>query len=253
MKTKFISTSILGFLFFINTQAQELASKKPSAYISLNAGTFLATQTKIESEETGKILEKYTTPGVSFGVSYILENPHLFYSGSLAARILPFGYQFTIKKKDRFDKEGLIYDYQDKLSDYYFDVLSIPLKIGYQTLENKAKQKFWLSVGLEANFTTEMSLSTGYLSSGNNSPLIDLQTESLKQVYPTFSLGGGVSKVQKNGNQLKFGLEYNISNTNIIDGNYTVNLKNSTTNGTYRDTGTYIGFNFAYAFKLKKL
>nr|MBC7614184.1 hypothetical protein [Pseudopedobacter sp.] len=229
------------------------SSKSPAlSYLSINVGTFFATQSKIESEETGNILDNYTSPGVKLSLNYSLEKSHLFYSGGLAARILPFGYQFLIKKKDRLDQSGITYDYQDRFSEYYFYILSLPFKIGYQTLENKAKQKFLFNTGIELNFTTEMSLSTGYLSSGNNPPLIDVETESYQKAYPTFSLEGGISKVQKNGNQLKFGLEYNISKTNIIDGHYTVNLKNSTTNGTYRDTGTYLGFNFAYVFKLKK-
>lgn len=243
--------SIYFFLIIINFYCAYSQTSKTSLFssISLNAGTFFAAQTKIESEETAKLLEKYSTPGISFGLSYILEKPHLFYSGGLAARILPVGFKLLIKNKDLIGKPEDIgtYDVLFNVSEYYYDIFSIPLKIGYQTIENNAKQKFWIATGIEANFTTEMGLSMG-----SSSSTIDLETESYQKAYPTFSLEGGVSKVQKNGDQLKFGLEYNISNTNIIDGAYTVNLKNSTVNGTYRDTGTYIGFNFAYVFKLKK-
>lgn len=223
-----------------------------SSYIEIETKVFLAAQTVIESSQTGKILENYVTPSAGLGFNYIIQNKHLTYSAGLASRILPIGYQFTVKKEDRFPKEGLIFDYQDKLSEYYFRVFSIPLKIGYQTLENRAKQKFWFSGGIETNVTSDKSLGTSFLSSGNNPPLIDVETETVNQIYPSFSLGGGISKIHKNGDELKFGLEYNISNTNIIDGNYIVNLKNRTVTGIYRDTGTYIGFNFAYVFKLKK-
>ena len=248
---KSILSTVILVLLNICLYSQTGTNTK-SSYISLNTGGFLPTKTQIESEQTGKVLEKYTTPGINFGLSYILEAKHLFYSGGLAARILPIGYRFTVKKEDRFDNGGLTFDYQDKTTDYYFNVLSIPLKLGYQTLENNAKQRFWVSMGVETNFTTEKSLGTGFLSSGNNPTLIDLEAETTNQVYPTFSLAGGISKVHKNGDYLKFGLEYNISNTNVINGNYIVNLKDRTINGTYRDTGTYIGFTFAYVFKLKK-
>lgn len=233
---------------YLNCYSQSLIRNK-TPYIAINAGTFFATQTKIESDETGKLLETFNSPGVSFGLSYIVEDPHLFYSGSLAARILPTGYKLLIRNKDLTGTPDQIgtFDVLFRQSEYFFSVLSIPVRIGYQTLENDAKQKFWVNTGIETNF-----ISPAGLILGSSRSHINLETESIAKVYPTFILGGGISKVHKNGDQLKFGLEYNISNTNILYGNYTVNLKNSSVNGTYRDTGTYIGFNFAYVFKLNK-
>lgn len=245
---KSIFSTVILILLNLCLYSQTGTNNK-SGYISLNAGTFFATQTKIESAETAKLLENYTTPGVSFGLSYIVEKPHLFYSGSLAARILPVGHKLLIKNKDALGRPENIgtYDIFFKSSEYYFMVFSIPLKIGYQTLENNARQKFWIITGIETNFSSPAGLSVG------SSNSVDVRTESFAKVYPSFILGGGVSKVHKNGDQLKFGLEFNVSNINVIEGDYTVNLKDRTVTGTYRDTGTYLGFNFAYVFKLKKL
>lgn len=240
-----VKSSVI-YIFCVLATFNVYAQKEKKAifsYVTINVGTFLATQTKIESNETGKLLENFNSPGVSFGLTYTAEKSHFFMSGGLNARILPVGYQILIKNKDLTGNPANIGsdDLLIKSSEYFFQILSVPLKIGYQTLENKAKQKFWVNAGIEANFTSSQGLDAGYM-----------RTETNPTTYPTFILGGGVSKVQKNGDQLRFGLEYNISNTTIVNGTYNVTLRNSSANGTFSDTGTYIGFNFAYAFKLKK-
>jgi hypothetical protein len=135
-----IVINISVILLSLNTYAQK---PKLLSNIGLTAGTFFSTQTKIENEETGNILNNYKQLGIKFGLNYSLENSHLLYSGGLSAGILPLGYQFLIKKEDRFDNGGTTYDYQDRLSDYSFYILSLPFKIGYQTLKNNANQKFW--------------------------------------------------------------------------------------------------------------
>jgi hypothetical protein len=65
-------------------------------------------------------------------------------------------------------------------------------------------------------------------------------------------LGLGLTSVLKGGNQMKYGLRLNISNQNLIDGIYQVNLKDRVETGTYRDTGSFYGFEVSYLFKKNK-
>lgn len=235
-------------------------SLKFNKYVKISIGAFNPYQTKIENFNSGKILEYYKTPGVSFSYQLEYQKQHLFFSSGINFRILPAGYQFTIRNQDLFNREFFSNDFEYKISEYFYGIYSIPFLVGYQTNLNKAKQRVWVNSGIEINTirSGQLESSVSYDDANSNTfKIVDFisvsDTKGPKAKYfLTYHLGLGLTSVLKGGNQMKYGLRLNISNQNLIDGIYQVNLKDRVETGTYRDTGSFYGFEVSYLFKKNK-
>lgn len=256
---KLFGLFLLLFLYKINVSAQT-DSLKFNKYVKISIGAFNPYQTKIENFNSGKILEYYKTPGVNFSYQLEYQKKHLFFSSGINFRILPTGYQFTIRNQDLFNRELFSNDFEYKISEYFYGIYSVPFLYGYQTNLNKAKQRVWVNGGIEIN-----SIRSGQLESrisyddanSNTFKIVEFisvsDTKGPKAKYfLTYHLGLGLTSVFERGNQLKYGLRLNISNENLIDGSYQVNLKDRLETGTYRDTGSFYGFEVSYLFKKNK-
>lgn len=250
--------TLLLFCLFISliSFAQELQIGSNS-YVSLHTGTFININNQIEGTRTIKILERYNTPGFLAGISYDYEKKHLTLSAGLNAKIIPFGFQTTIKKTD-LEPSDFAFDFFIKRSQYIYILPSLPLKIGYQTLPNKANQKFWINTGLEINFSMAKSenYSYAYTPTGANqsTTILSFISSTEKRTYLGYNIGFGIAQIQKDGHQLKFGLNLNanLSAIDYIHGDYTVKLKNQTINGSYHSTGSNVGLSINYCFNLKE-
>ena len=253
--------SLLILLFFYCQKSFcQIDSLKFDKYIKISLGAFNPYQTKIENANSGKILEYYKTPGVNLSLQLEYQQQHLVFSSGINFRILPAGYQFIIRNQDLFNRQNFVSDFEFQISEYFYGIYSVPFLIGYQTNFNKAKQRAWINSGIEIN-----SIRSGQLTSNvsyddansNTFKVVDFisvsDTDGPKAKYfLTYHLGLGFTSVLKAGNQIKYGLKLNVSNENLIDGRYQVNLKNRVETGTYRDNGSFYGFEVSYSFKKNK-
>ncbi|TKB98681.1 hypothetical protein [Pedobacter cryophilus] len=247
---------LLLLISFTKIRAQE-SSDKPNSYINFNIGSFINLGSSINSLQTNKIFEEFNTPGVQAGLSYEVEKKHLLFSGGISLRIVPYGYKGTIQLKD-LQPNNERFGYFFANSRYVYFLPSLPFKITYQTNPNLANQRFWFSAGVELNFsnTKEDNYSVSYNPTNSNQPtnLLIFNSASQKQTFLALNIGTGITKIQKNGDQLRFGLNFNGSYvaTALIKGDYIVNLKDETITGTYLSNGSYLGVTIAYAYKTKK-
>ena len=256
---KKFSLLLLLFLYCQKSFGQ-IDSLKFDKYIKFSLGAFNPYQTKIENVNSGKILEYYKTPGVNLSLQLEYQKEHLFFSSGINFRILPAGYQFIIRNKDLFNRENFVNDFEFQISEYFYGIYSVPFLIGYQTNFNKPRQRAWINGGIEIN-----SIRSGQLTSNvsyddansNTYKVVDFISVSdtkgpNAKYFLTYHLGIGLTSVLEGGNQLKYGLRLNVSNENLIDGRYQVNLKNRVETGTYRDNGSFYGFEVSYSFKKNK-
>lgn len=256
---KLFGLFLLLFLYKINVSAQT-DSLKFNKYVKISIGAFNPYQTKIENFNSGKILEYYKTPGVNFSYQLEYQKQHLFFSSGINFRILPAGYQFIFRSKDLINSTSLTLDINEKISEYFYGIYSVPFLFGYQTNLNKAKKRVWVNGGIEINSIRSGELTSRYSyvdKDKNTYEIVDFisvsDTNGPKAKYfLTYHLGLGLASVFESGNQLKYGLRLNISNENLIDGSYQVNLKDRLETGTYRDTGSFYGFEVSYLFKKNK-
>lgn len=257
---RILSLFLLLFLSYRVNSFAQTDSIKFQKFIKIGIGAFNPYQTKIENLNSGKILDYYKTPGVNLSLQLEYQKKHLFFSSGVNFRILPAGYQFIIKNKDLFNRENFVNDFEFQISEYFYGIYSVPFLIGYQTNFNKYTQRAWINGGIEIN-----SIRSGQLTSNvsyddansNNFKVIDFFSVSdtngpQAKYFLTYHLGLGLTSVLKVGNQIKYGLKLNISNQNLIDGRYQVNLKNRVETGTYRDNGSFYGFEVSYLFKKNK-
>ena len=203
------------------------------------------------------IFETYNTPGAQAGLSYDIEKNHFLFSGGFSVKLVPYGYRGIIQLEDlQPNNERLPYYFSN--SRYVYFLPSLPIKVTYQTNLNKTNQRFWFSLGSELTFsnTKEDNFSVFYNSTNSNQPinLLQFNSNSIKQTFLALNIGTGITKIQKNGDQLRFGLNANASYIadSFIKANYTVNLKDETIRGTYRLNGSNFGVTIAYAYKTKK-
>lgn len=256
MKFKYVT------LFFICLQLNNMSkaqsiSLNSDSYISINAGSFINVSTILQGDQTIKILDKYNTPGITAGLSYDYEKKHLILSAGLGGRIIPNGFQTVIQKKD-LNATDFAFNFIIKKSFYDHILTNIPLKIGYQTNANKSNQKFWINTGLSINFSTKKDVSYSFSYTPSNSSqsetILEFDNITEKRTFVAYDLGLGMTQVQKNGNQIKFGFSIfsNISGINYLDGKYLVNLKNQSYSGYYRLPASAVGFNIFYSFKQHK-
>jgi len=244
MKIKYLYLGILSIFYFKKSVAQEIQVNNNS-YFTIHLGSFFNLNNKFENYQTIRVLERFNTPGVNAGISYEIEKKHVTLSGGIKYRLIPFGYQYTIYDEQTNTNFNNSQFY--RRSEYFNKMSSLPLKIGYQTLENKAKQRFWFNFGLEPNFSSKSS----YNYSG---PYVQFNTYTKNKTFLFYNLGVGITKIQQNGHQLKFGLNLNVntSSTAYILGDYTVSLKDRTISGIFLSSATNVGMDFSYAFKKKK-
>ena len=256
---KKFSLLLLLFLYCQKSFGQ-IDSLKFDKYIKFSLGAFNPYQTEIENLNSGKILEYYKTPGFNLSLQLEYQKKNLFFSSGINFRILPSGFKFTIRKKDLFNAENFVSDFEDKISEYFYGIYSVPFLIGYQKSFNNLKQKFWINSGIEFNSIRSGELRSNFLYDDENSntySVVDYisvsDTDGPKAKYfLTYHFGVGLTSVLKGGNQLKYGLRLNVSNENLIDGRYQVNLKDRVETGTYRDNGSFYGFEVSYSFKKNK-
>lgn len=246
----------LILLSFNKIVAQE-SSYKSNHYLNFNIGSFISVGSGIDSRQTNKIFEEYNTPGAQAGLSYDIEKNHFLFSGGLSVKLVPYGYKGTIQIED-LQPNNERFGYYFANSRYVYFLPSLPFKLTYQTNPNKAQQRFWFSLGAELAFSNpkEDNYSVSYNSTNSNQPinLLEFNSNSDKQTFLALNIGTGITKIQKNGDQLRFGINANASYiaNSFIRANYTVNLKDETINGTYRSNGSNFGITIAYARKVRK-
>jgi hypothetical protein len=240
----------------VKIQAQE-SGDKTNNYINFNIGSFINIGTSIDSRQTNKIFETYNTPGAQAGLSYDIEKNHFLFSGGFSVKLIPYGYKGTIQLED-LQPNNERFPYYFANSRYVYFLPSLPVKITYQTNPNRANQRFWFSLGTELAFSNpkEDNYSVSYNPTNSNQPinLLEFNSKSDKQTFLALNLGTGITKIQKNGDQLRFGINANASyiTSSLIKANYTVNLKDETIRGTYRLNGSNFGVTIAYAYKANK-
>lgn len=253
-KIKFLTLLLL--IFFNQIKAQE-SSEKSVSYINFNIGSFINLGNSINSKQTNKIFEEFNTPGVQAGLSYEIERKKFLLSGGLNIRIVPYGYKGIIQLNDLQPKNER-FPYFFANSRYVYYLPSLPFKFTYQTKTNLAQQRFWFSIGTELNFSNfkEDDFSVSYNSTNSSQPveLLVFNTSIQKQTFLAVNFGTGITKIQKNGDQIRFGLNLNANyvGSALIKGDYLVNLKNETINGTYSSNGSNFGLSIAYALKQDK-
>ena len=260
MKLRFCLLFFGGLIITLKSSAKT-DSLKFERYFKIGIGGFNPYQTKIENFNSGKILENYKTPGVNISFQSEYQKEHLFFSSGINFRILPTGYKFTIRNADLFNRENYIFDFEDKISEYFYGIYSIPLVVGYQTKSNKSNQRLWLNGGIEINSIRSGELRSSFLYDDENSntysvveftSISDTKGPNAKY-FLTYHLGLGLTSLLKGGNQFRYALRLNISNQNIIDGRYQVNLNDRVETGTFRDNGSFYGFEVSYSFKKNKI
>nr|MBC7614186.1 hypothetical protein [Pseudopedobacter sp.] len=256
MKFKYLALFIL-FLQLNNRSKAQSISLNSDSFISIHAGSFINVSTVLQGDQTIKILDRYNTPGITAGLSYDHEKKHLTFSAGIGGRIIPFGFQTIVQRKD-LEPTDFAFDFVIKNSQYDHILANIPLKIGYQTLANKSNQKFWVNTGISINFSGEKaeSYSYGYTPTNSNQSLtfLSFKSNSQKRTFIAYDLGLGITQVKKNGNQIKFGLNLyaNVSGIDFINAKYIVNLKDKSYTGSYHLPASAVGFNIAYSFKQHK-
>jgi hypothetical protein len=240
----------------VKIQAQE-SFNKSNKYINFNIGSFISIGSNINSRQTNKIFEEYNTPGAQAGLSYDIEKKHFIFSSGLSVKLVPYGYKGTIMLED-LQPNNERFPYYFANSRYVYFLPSLPLKLTYQTNPNKAQQRFWYSLCAELTFSNakEDNYNLTYNSTNSNQPinLFQFNSNSNKQTFLALNLGTGITKIQKNGDQLRFGINANASYIagSFIKANYIVNLKDEIITGTYSSNGSNFGITMAYAYKTNK-
>ena len=247
---------LILIISFNKIEAQE-SSNKSNSYINFNIGSFISIGSSIDSRQTNKIFETYNTPGAQAGLSYDVEKKHLLFSGGLNVKLVPYGYKGVIMLED-LQPINERFGYPFTNSRYVYFLPSLPFKLTYQTNPNLANQRFWFGFGAELTFSNarEDNYSVSYNSTNSNQPINLLQFNSFskKMTFFAWNLSSGITKIQKNGDQLRFGVNLNVSYVadNFVQANYIVNLKDETIAGIYRMNGSNFGVTIAYAYKRNK-
>lgn len=257
---KTLGLLLLLIVFIRFNSYSQTDSTKFNKYVKIGFGTFIPYQTNIDNFKSGKILEHYKTPGVNLSIQLEYQKDHLFFSSGINYRILPSGYKALIRSQELFNSTSLTSDIDFKVSEYFYGIYSVPILLGYQTKIKNDKQKVWINGGIEINSLRSGILTNrlSYVDVNNNVyEIIDFVSVSdtkgpKARYFLTYHFGLGLTSVLKVGNQIKYGLKLNISNQNLIDGRYQVNLKNRVETGTYRDNGSFYGFEVSYSFKKNK-
>lgn len=246
---KIILSLCVMYVFIVQTGNAQINANRTRHYVSIVGSGFLRTSTNIKSFGSQALLQKSNMPGVTFGPDYTrVAKSGVTVMAGLKFQIVPVAYRFNVTVQSF----GETKQWQDNSAEYSVVQFFVPVQMGYTFKTNRDWEP---SINLGAN---AINLSSYYLrvqssTDGNQFQLVVQSPQSgPAKWWVTYTASAKLARNLANGDQIFVGLNGNLSNLTIHNGEYAFSLKGRTDNGTYTDNGSYVGLHFGYSFLKKR-